>query len=94
VGLIVNFAGGRGGHADGVARVVCAPERLLAAAGAFGSRARVPTLWFYAHNDSYFAPELAAGMAQAWAAGGGRADLHLLPDYGQEGHDLVADRAG
>jgi dienelactone hydrolase len=94
VSLIVNFAGGRGGHAYGVPHAVCAPERLIAAAGAFGSRARVATLWFYAHNDSYFAPELATGMAQAWVAGGGHADLHLLPDYGQDGHDLVADRAG
>jgi dienelactone hydrolase len=94
VRLIVNFAGGRGGHAFGVAKAICQPERLIAAVSEFGSRARVPTLWFYAKNDSYFEPKLATSLAGAWQSKGGEADLRLVPEYGADGHNLVDDRAG
>jgi dienelactone hydrolase len=94
VQLVVNFAGGRGGHAYGEPNAVCAPQRLIEAAGAFGRSARIPTLWLYAGNDSYFSPQLASAMADAWHASGGRVELRLLPDYGREGHDLAAGRAG
>ena len=91
--LVVNFAGGRGGHAYGLAHAICGQDRLIAATAAFGSVARVPTFWAYAANDSYFGPELAAAMAAAWQAAGGRAELSLLPAYGEEGHAIVDDRA-
>lgn len=94
VRLVINFAGGRGGHAYGQPNVVCGRDRLIEAAGAFGQSARVPTLWIYAANDSYFGPELAASMRDAWARGGGEAELRMLPAYGSEGHEVVADRAG
>jgi dienelactone hydrolase len=94
VRLVVNFAGGRGGHAYGRPGAVCAPDRLIAAAGTWGRTAKAATLWLYAQNDSYFGPELAAAMAGAWTESGGSARLHLLPAYGAEGHNLVADRAG
>jgi dienelactone hydrolase len=92
--LVVNFAGGRGGHAYGAPRAVCRQERLIDAAGAYGRTARVPTLWFYSENDSYFSPELAAAMARSWQSAGGLADLHVLPRHHNEGHALAADRAG
>jgi dienelactone hydrolase len=94
VRLVVNFAGGRGGHAYGQPRAVCAPERLIEAAGAYGRRAKVPTLWIYASNDSYFGPDIAASLVSAWNHSGGRAELHLLSAYGSEGHHVVADAAG
>jgi dienelactone hydrolase len=92
--LVVNFAGGRGGHAYGRSNAVCGQDRLLAATAAFGRAARVPTFWAYAENDSFFGPELAAAMAGAWTAAGGSAEFNLLPAYGEEGHALVDDRAG
>jgi len=94
VRLVVNFAGGRGGYAYGQPKTVCAPQRLVEAAGAFGHVSRVPTLWFYANNDSYFGPELATSMANAWQDNGGRVDLRLMPDHGSEGHEIAADRVG
>jgi dienelactone hydrolase len=94
VELVVNFAGGRGGHAYGEPNAVCGQDRLIEAAGAYGHGAKVPTLWIYAANDSYFGPDLATSMALAWKSGGGRADLRLLPVYGSEGHDVVSARAG
>jgi dienelactone hydrolase len=94
VRLVVNFAGGRGGHAYGRANAICSPERLIEAVGAYGQAARVPTLWLYAANDSYFGPDLATAMTDAWKNNGGSADLRLLPPYGSEGHAVADDKAG
>jgi dienelactone hydrolase len=94
VAAVINFAGGRGGHAGGVDNAVCGEQRLIAAAKAYGHTARVPTVWLYSKNDSYFGPSLATALAGAWEAGGGTADLHILPAYGADGHDLVNDQAG
>ncbi len=91
--LVVNFAGGRGGHAYGRANVICGQDRLIAATAALGRQARIPTFWAYAENDSFFGPELAAAMAGAWQAAGGSAELNLLPAYGEEGHAMIDDRA-
>jgi dienelactone hydrolase len=93
VQLVVNFAGGRGGHAYGRPHAICAKDRLIETAGRLGERARIPTVWFYARNDSYFGPQLADAMAAAWQKAGGRVNLKLLPAYGADGHELVADRA-
>ncbi len=94
VRAIVNFAGGRGGHAGGEVNAVCGKAELIKAAGAFGAQARIPTLWFYARNDSYFSPELARQMAASWSENGGEADLRVLPAYGEDGHEIADDRAG
>lgn len=94
VRAIVNMAGGRGGHAGGQPHAICGKDRLIEAAGHFGSTARIPTLWLYSENDSYFGPKLATEMAGAWRAGGAEAELDILPPYGSDGHDIANDRAG
>ncbi len=89
VAAVINFAGGRGGRDHDRAGANCSPDRLVAAAGTFGKTARVPTLWLYAANDTYFAPELSGRMAEAFRAAGGRIEYHLLPAIKGEGHALV-----
>lgn len=92
---VVNFAGGRGGHAYGRRSAVCGEQELIAAAAAYSERAaQVPTIWFYARNDSYFGPDLAGRMAQAWRSKGGAVEANILPAYNSEGHNLADDRAG
>lgn len=92
---VVNFAGGRGGHAYGKRHAVCGEDELIAAAGAYASRAvNVPTIWFYARNDSYFGPDLARRMAQSWKSRGGSVEANILPAYNSEGHSIADDRAG
>jgi len=86
VQAVVNLAGGRGGHVDGEAGNNCAPDRLVSAAGEFGRTARIPTLWLYAQNDSYFAPALSERMFAAFHKAGGAAEYRLLPPLGSEGH--------
>jgi dienelactone hydrolase len=90
--LVVNFSGGRGGHAYGRPHAVCHEEGLIAAAGRFAREAKVPTAWFYTRNDSYFGPDLATAMARRWSESGGSVDLRVLPSFGPDGHELVADR--
>ena len=90
VAAVVNFAGGRGGRNRNRPENNCAPDRLVAAAADFGRTARLPTLWLYAENDSYFAPELSKRMAAAFTAAGGNAAYHLLPPVRGDGHALIA----
>jgi dienelactone hydrolase len=94
VSAVVNFAGGRGGHAWGNSDSVCGADKLVIAAHDFARTARAPTLWLYASNDSYFGPALAARMATAWKDGGGLVEYDPLPAYGRDGHTIADDRAG
>jgi dienelactone hydrolase len=93
VAAVINFAGGLGGRSWDQPDNNCAPDRLIATARLFGRTARVPTLWIYTENDSYFAPHLSAAMAAAFRAAGGVVDYRLLPPFGSEGHYL-AETAG
>lgn len=86
---IVVFAPGRGGRKDGRAGAVCAPEKLIAAAGELGEGARVAVTWLVAENDSYFPPEFARRMAEAFRKAGGTVEVRALPPFGNEGHWLV-----
>ncbi|HEX2839753.1 alpha/beta hydrolase family protein [Hyphomicrobium sp.] len=95
VRAVINIAGGRGGHPFGkVDGSVCGEKRLIDAARSYGAKARLPTLWLYASNDSYFRPDLARAMASAWHERGGDAELHVFPPYGSDGHTIADDRAG
>jgi dienelactone hydrolase len=67
----------------------CSPDRLIAAAANYGKASRVPTLWLYASNDSYFPPDLSREMADAFRGAGGTVDYRLLPALGKEGHSLI-----
>ncbi len=86
---IVVFAPGRGGHKDGRAGAICAPEKLIAAAGELGEGARVPVTWWVAENDSYFPPEFSRRMADAFRKAGGGVTFRALPPFGNEGHWLA-----
>jgi pimeloyl-ACP methyl ester carboxylesterase len=72
----------------------CAPDRLVAAARQFGEKTRIPSLWIYAENDSYFPPELSKRLVEGFRMAGGRADFHLLPPVGSEGHELIRSNEG
>lgn len=79
---VVMFAGGRGGP-------TCVPDRVLAATGEWGPRVKVPTLWLYSENDSYFPPPFARRMHAAFTAAGGSATLQFLPPFQKEGHYFI-----
>ncbi len=93
VASIVNFAGGRGGHAYGRANAICNYQGLLAAARQFGKTARQPSIWLYSENDTYFAPEVARALAREWQDGGGNAQVHIFAAQTEDGHAIADDRA-
>ena len=72
----------------------CAPDRLVETTAEFGRTARVPMLWIYTENDTYFGPALSQRMATAFQAGGGNLEYHLLPPFGHDGHFLVDSADG
>ncbi len=89
VKAIITFAAGRGGHVDGKPNNNCAPDRLVEATGEFGRTSRIPMLWIYIENDTFFGPALSKRMHESFTAAGGRAEYHLLPPFGNEGHFLI-----
>jgi dienelactone hydrolase len=89
VRAIIGFAAGRGGHLNGKPNNNCAPDNLVEAVAQFGRTARIPMLWIYTHNDSYFGPELTKRLATAFQAAGGNVEYRLLPDFGEDGHFMI-----
>ncbi|UGY14540.1 hypothetical protein HAP48_0039325 [Bradyrhizobium septentrionale] len=89
VRAIIGFAAGRGGHFNGKPNNNCAPDKLVDAVAEFGRTARVPMLWIYTRNDSYFGPDLSKRMSEAFRAAGGNVEYRLLSDFGGDGHFLI-----
>jgi dienelactone hydrolase len=89
VKAIVIFAAGRGGRVDGKPNNNCVPDKLVEATGEFGRTSRVPMLWMYIENDTFFGPELSKRMHAAFTAAGGNAEYHLFPPHGGDGHFFV-----
>jgi dienelactone hydrolase len=56
----------------------------------FGSKSRVPTLWMYAKNDSFFSPETVGAMRNAFLDGGGDAKLVMFDSIGKDGHTALS----
>ena len=83
---VVNLSGGAGALMPGRN---CDENGLMSAFASSGARSRVPTLWLYAENDTFFGPDLSRQMAEAFRAAGGRAEYHLLPSFADEGHFFV-----
>jgi hypothetical protein len=45
-------------------------------------------LWLYAANDSFFGPDLARKMSDAFVRAGGRAEYVALQAFGRDGHGV------
>jgi dienelactone hydrolase len=86
----ISLAGGRGSLFPGE---VCKEDRLIQAFRVFGMHSRVPMLWIYAQNDSFFSPDLARRFFQAFTASGGKAKLIEAPTFGNDGHGLFSASA-
>jgi dienelactone hydrolase len=84
---VINFAGGRGSPQAGKN---CSPENVIYSMGQFGRTTKVPTLWIYTENDSYFSVSMIQEMHAAFRKAGGDAELLLLPPFGKDGHLLFS----
>jgi dienelactone hydrolase len=82
---VINFAGGwTSQRCDETGRGF--NQATFAAAGA---QNRVPTLWLYAEEDSYYSAAWIRRYHEAFAHAGGVATFHLFPAFGSDGHRLV-----
>jgi len=90
---VISFAGGRRWvippGKKGI-RPADGEDALAAAFATFGMSSRTPMLWVYAANDSFFRPELAHRMFEAFTAGGGKVQLIDAPAFGSDGHFLFS----
>lgn len=84
---VINFAAGRGSPQGGKN---CSPENVIYSMGQFGKTTKVPTLWIYTENDSYFPVSMIHEMHTAFRKRGGHATLVLLPPFGNDGHLLFS----
>jgi hypothetical protein len=85
----VNFAGG-------LRQEQCAgwEGALARAAGSYGAETKIPSLWFYGDNDSFFAPHTFRRMHESYTSSGGRATLVAFGKFGTDAHGMFAVRAG
>jgi hypothetical protein len=88
---VINFAGGLrlSGHD-------CSDwqDNLVRAFRTFGATAKLPTLWFYGENDSYFDPALAKRLHEAYTGAGGKAKLVAYGRFKGDAHGTFSDREG
>lgn len=86
---IITFAAGRGGRVDGKPNNNCAPDKLVETIAEFGRTSRVPMLWIYIENDTFFGPALSKRLREAFTSAGGKVEYHLIPPFGGEGHFFI-----
>lgn len=79
---VINVSGGL--------RMKQCPEgnELVAAMRHFGTTSRVPNLWLYAKNDSFFPPELVERMDSAFLDGGANVKFVMFEPIGEDGHSM------
>jgi len=86
---LVNFAGGL--------RQESCPgwrDNLVDGAEAYGRTTRLPSLWFYGDNDSFFDVDTWRRMHARYTAAGASAQLVAFGSFGTDAHNLFASRAG
>lgn len=89
VKALVNFAGG-------LRQQDCPSwrEALAAGAASYASETRLPSVWFYGDNDSYFSTETYRTMFDRYTAAGGKARLVAFGQFGTDAHSMFSSRAG
>lgn len=85
----VNFGAGSGGNPTLRPGQPCSPERFGQQWDGPAVTPQAPTLWLYWQNDLFNGAEWPPRWRQAWEQGGGRAEFHLLPAVGSDGHGGV-----
>lgn len=87
--LFVNFAGGL------KYTVGCQWELALRDAYmAYGKKSKVPSMWFYGENDSYFPPPVIAPAFKAFVEAGGNGEMLAYGPFGVDSHSMFANVDG
>ncbi len=90
VRALINFAGGLRFTSSG-----CIWENSLAQAFArYGARSKLPSLWFYGDNDSYFPPEVWKDLEEKYRGAGGNVRLVAFGRFRTDAHGMFSARDG
>ncbi|EXI91761.1 MAG: Poly(3-hydroxybutyrate) depolymerase [Candidatus Accumulibacter sp. BA-94] len=88
---VLNFAGGL---RPNVAACLW-QEALVEAFAVFGASSRIPSLWFYGDNDSYWGHDLPRNMFHAYRDAGGQAELISYGNFAAgDAHTMFASPQG
>lgn len=70
-------------------------DALVAAFKEYGAKSRIPHLWVYAKNDSFFSTDLVSRMQNAFLDGGGDVKLVMFDaDERYDGHSIFRNSSG
>lgn len=86
---LINFAGGLRND-----QCVSWEAQLAKAFGAYGREARIPSLWLYGENDSFWPAPLYQDMHRQFVEAGGQARLVEVGKFGADSHGLFASGGG
>ena len=90
VRALLNFAGGLK-----VTSPPCTWENSLAQAFArYGAKSRIPALWFYGDNDSYFPPPVWKDLEAQYRNAGGNVRLVAFGHFGTDAHGMFSSGRG
>jgi dienelactone hydrolase len=93
VGVIasINFSGGTGGNGRRAPEHSCGLEAMEALMSAYGKTSRVPSLWLYAPNDSYWGADWPRAWHGAYATHGAPIRFVMTEAVpNADGHQLLA----
>jgi len=91
VAAYISFAGGTGGYGKRAPEHSCGSEDMEALMAAYGATTRVPNLWLYAKNDSFWGPERPLVWHRAFATGDSASRFVMTePVADADGHQLMA----
>ena len=81
---LINFAGGAN-----ISNCNSTLYALAQAAGDYGSKTIIPSIWFYGDNDSEFPPPVWRAMVDHYTAAGGRVDLVAYGHFMKDSHTML-----
>ena len=89
VKALVNFAGGLRQES-----CIAWENNLAKGAAEYASQTRVPSLWFYGDNDSFFTTSTYRAMLERYTSSGGAARLVAFGLFGNDAHSMFGSRSG
>lgn len=89
VKALVNFAGGLRQES-----CIAWENNLAKGAAEYASQTRLPSLWFYGDNDSFFSTDTYRAMFDKYTSAGGAARLVAFGTFGTDAHSMFGSNAG
>ncbi len=89
---VVNISGGTNYASMGLGLVTASVRNhWVAGCAELGAKALVPSLWIYSENDKSISGPTSRRMFGAYTAAGGKAEMLMLPSFGDDGHAIVSE---